>query len=263
MLKAPNEFRGFILMSVIVRGLAFFLAALFATTVTAADFAPRVLRTYPHDPNAFTQGLAWARGLLYESTGLYKRSMLTVRDLKTGQVLRQRALPPTMFGEGIALVGDEIIQITWQERQAFVYDKASLRLKRTLPYAWEGWGLTYDGRYLIASDGSAVLRFLDPTNLQEKRQLNVREGGQLVDRLNELEYVKGEILANQYGSDRIARISPQSGEVIGWIDLSHLYPQAERSAREAVLNGIAYDATQDVLIVTGKYWPQLFVMPAP
>ena len=250
-------------MSILGRYLAFFSIALMTAAVLAVDFAPLVIRTYAHDPNAFTQGLVWDSGLLYESTGRYGHSTLSVRDLKTGRVLRQRALPPTMFGEGIALVGDEIIQITWHEHQAFVYDKGSLRLKRTLPYAWEGWGLAYDGRHLIASDGSAQLRFLDPVTLREKRRLEVREGEQSIDQINELEFVKGEILANLYGTDRIARISPQTGQVTAWIDLSHLYPQQERPSREAVLNGIAYDAVQDVLIVTGKHWPKLFVIPAP
>lgn len=250
-------------MSVVLRCFSFYLVAIFSATVAAADFAPPVIRSYPHDPSAFTQGLVWERGLLYESTGRHGYSTLTVRELKSGRVLLRYDLPKTAFGEGIALVGEEIIQLTWQEREAFVYDKANLRLKRTLTYAWDGWGLTYDGRHLIASDGSAQLRFLDPTTMREVRSIEVREGEQSIDQLNELEFVKGEILANRYGSDRIARISPQTGRVIGWIDLSHLYPQQKRPSHEAVLNGIAYDATQDVLIVTGKYWPQLFVIPAP
>ncbi|MEK6662263.1 MAG: glutaminyl-peptide cyclotransferase [Pseudomonadota bacterium] len=250
-------------MSAFARWIAGVLITLCTAAVLAADSAPPVIRSYAHDPAAFTQGLVWDRGLLYESTGHYGQSTLSVRDLKTGRVLRQHVLPQTMFGEGIALVGDEIIQITWQERQAFVYDKANLRLKRTLPYAWEGWGLAYDGRHLIASDGSAHLRFLDPATLQEKRRIEVRDGEQAIDQLNELEFVKGEILANRYGTDRIARISPQTGQVTAWIDLSHLYPQQERPSREAVLNGIAYDAVQDVLIVTGKHWPKLFVIPSP
>lgn len=200
---------------------------------------------------------------MYESSGLYGRSTLSVRELKSGRLLRRIDLPQTAFGEGIALVGDEIIQITWKEHLAFVYDKTTLRLKRTLPYAWEGWGLTYDGRHLIASDGSAQLRFLNPTSLQEIRRIEVTENGVLVDQLNELEYVKGEILANRYGEDRIARISPQTGRVIAWIELGHLYPAPQRSRQDAVLNGIAYDATCDVLIVTGKRWPKLFLLPAP
>lgn len=250
-------------MNTFARWSACVLITLFTAAVLAADSAPPVIRSYAHDPTAFTQGLAWDRGLLYESTGRYGHSTLSVRELKTGRVLRRHDLPKTMFGEGIALVGDEIIQLTWQEHQAFVYDKATLRLKRTLPYTWEGWGLTYDGRHLIASDGSAQLRFLDPATLQEIRRLDVADGEQPIDQLNELEYVKGEILANRYGADRIARISPQTGQVIAWIELSHLFPQPQRPSSEAILNGIAYDATRDVLIVTGKHWPKLFVLPAP
>ena len=243
-------------------GIFFLLIALFAAGVGAADLVPVVIRSYPHDATAFTQGFAFERGLLYESTGRYGHSILTVRELKTGRVLRQHNLSKTKFGEGIALVGDEIFQLTWREHQVFVYDKASLRLKRTLPYAWEGWGLTYDGRHLIASDGSARLRFLDPGTLKEVRHIEVSEGENVVDHLNELEYVKGEVLANRYGSDRIARISPQTGQVIAWIELSHLFPQP-RVSSEAVLNGIAYDAGRDRLIVTGKLWPKLFELNAP
>ena len=239
------------------------LFALFATGVGAADFVPQVIRTHPHEASAFTQGLVFDRGLLYESTGRYGHSTLSVRELKTGRLLYHRHLPKTIFGEGIALVGDEIFQLTWKERQVFVYDRTNLRLKRTLSYAWEGWGLTYDGRHLIASDGSAQLRFLDPATLREVRRIDVKEGDQLINQLNELEYVKGEIFANRYGSDRIARVSPQTGQVIAWIELSLLYPQQLRSSREAVLNGIAYDAALGELIVTGKYWPNLYVIPAP
>ena len=239
------------------------LFAIFTTGVGAADFVPQVIQRYPHDPSAFTQGLVFDRGLLYESTGRYGHSTLSVRELKTGRLLHHHRLPKSIFGEGIALVGDEIFQLTWKEHQVFVYDKASLRLKRKFPYAGEGWGLTYDGYHLIASDGSAQLRFLEPATLKEVRRIEVTEGDQLIDQLNELEYVKGEILANRYGSDRIARISPQTGRVIAWIELSHLFPQHLRSSSEAVLNGIAYDAARGELIVTGKYWPKLYVIPAP
>ena len=249
-------------MSKLMRGIFFVLIALFTTSVWAADFVARVIRSYPHDPTAFTQGLVWDSGLLYESTGRYGQSTLSVRELKTGRVLHRHNLPKATFGEGIAMVGDEIFQLTWREHQVLVYDKASLRLKRTLPYGWEGWGLTYDGRHLIASDGSAQLRFLDPATLKEMRSIEVREGEHVIDQLNELEYVKGEVLANRYGSDRIARISPHTGQVIAWIELSHLFPQP-RASSEAVLNGIAYDAGRDRLIVTGKLWPKLFELNAP
>ena len=189
--------------------------------------------------------------------------MLSVREPKSGRMLRHRALPPDVFGEGIALVGDELVQLTWKEKRAYVYDKTTLQLKRTLPYAWEGWGLTYDGRYLIASDGSAVLRFLDPATLKEIHSIEVHDGDRSIGQLNELEYVHGEILANVFETDRIARISPATGQVIGWLDLSNLLPDARRPAADAILNGIAYDPMHNVLIVTGKNWPKLFVIPAP
>ena len=224
---------------------------------------PQAIRSYLHDTTAFTQGLVWSGGLLYESTGNFGQSALMVRELGTGRVLHRRMLPPEMFGEGIALVGSEIIQLTWKNHQAFVYDKISLRLKRTLPYAWEGWGLTYDGLHLIASDGSAQLRFLDPATLKEIRSIEVHDGDRPIDQLNELEYVRGEILANVFETDRIARISPATGQIIGWLDLSGLLADSQRLSANAVLNGIAYDPLQNVLIVTGKNWPKLFVIRAP
>ena len=244
------------------------LLALFAADAALADSSapiaiPRVSHSYPHDTAAFTEGLLWDGGVLYESTGTVGLSALTVRELGTGYVLHRHMLPPEMFGEGIALVGSEIIQLTWKNHQAFVYDKTSLRLKRTLPYAWEGWGLTYDGRHLIASDGSAALRFLDPATLKEIRSIEVHDGDHPIDQLNELEYVRGEILANVFETDRIARISPATGQVIGWLDLSGLLADSQRLSANAVLNGIAYDPLQNVLIVTGKNWPKLFVIRAP
>ena len=244
------------------------LLASFATYAALADSGapiaiPQVSRSYPHDIAAFTEGLLWDGGVLYESTGTLGLSALTVRELGTGRVLHRHLLPPEMFGEGIALVDSEIIQLTWKNHQAFVYDKTSLRLKRTLPYAWEGWGLTYDGRHLIASDGSATLRFLNPATLKEIHSIEVHDGDRSIDQLNELEYVHGEILANVFETDRIARISPATGQVIGWLDLSNLLPDARRPGADAVLNGIAYDPMHNVLIVTGKNWPKLFVIPAP
>ena len=224
---------------------------------------PSLSASYPHDPNSYTQGLLWHDGLLYESTGRYGHSTLSVRELKTGRVLQTTALDPKLFGEGLVLVGGELLQLTWKEHQLLVYDQATLRLKRSLPYAWEGWGAAYDGRHIIVSDGSDLLRFLDPVSYKEIRRIVVHDGDQPIDLLNELEYVQGEILANVYGSDRIARIQPTSGKVIGWLDLSHLYPEQQRVASDAVLNGIAYDAQRQMLMVTGKYWPKLFLIPVP
>ena len=244
-----------------VLGIGVTYAAL-AANVTSVS-VPQLIHSYPHDTAAFTEGLLWDGRVLYESTGTVGLSELTVRELETGRVLHRHMLPPQMFGEGIALVGSEIIQLTWKNHQAFVYDKTSLRLKRTLPYAWEGWGLTYDGLHLIASDGSAQLRFLDPATLKEIRSIEVHDGDRPIDQLNELEYVRGEILANVFETDRIARISPATGQIIGWLDLSGLLADSQRLSANAVLNGIAYDPLQNVLIVTGKNWPKLFVIRAP
>ena len=243
--------------------LAWFASGAIAADLSAPVVVPRIIATFSHDQTAYTEGLLWHDGLLFESAGRYGRSSLSVRNLKSGRVLRRRALPSDMFGEGLALVGNELVQLTWKEKRAYVYDKSTLQLKRTLPYAWEGWGLTFDGEHLIASDGSAVLRFLDPATLKQIRSIEVHDDDRAIGQLNELEYVHGEILANVFETDRIARISPTTGQVIGWLDLSGLLPDARRPAADAVLNGIAYDPMHNVLIVTGKNWPKLFVIPAP
>ena len=246
------------------RLLAIFLIAHTAWAAgTAPMIVPPVIASYPHDPKNFTQGLLWHKGLLYESTGQYGKSTLSVRELETGRALWSVKLAPNLFGEGLVLVGEELVQLSWKERRVLIYDRATLKLKRDLPYAWEGWGAAYDGRLLIVSDGSAVLRFLDPQQFKVMRQVTVLDGDQPITHLNELEYVQGEILANVFGLDLIARISPETGKVIGWLDLSHLYPAGQRGTAEAVLNGIAYDAERQVLMVTGKYWPRVFLIAAP
>ena len=250
-------------MTLLHRVLLICLTACSAWAEGAPVVVPPISASYPHDPSAYTQGLLWHDGKLYESTGRYGHSTLSVHELKTGRVLHSQSLAPDLFGEGLVLVGEELLQLTWKEHRMLVYDKATLRLKRVLPYAWEGWGLAFDGRNLIVSDGSALLRFLDPLSLQEVRRIEVHDGDQPIEQLNELEYVRGEILANVYGSDRIARILPSSGQVVGWLDLSHLYPGEQRDVRDEVLNGIAYDAERQMLMVTGKYWPKLFLIPAP
>lgn len=243
------------------------LACLMACAAWAGDTAPVIVPTisasYPHDPSSYTQGLLWHDGYLYESTGLYGHSSLSMRDLTTGQVLRSRKLDPQLFGEGLVLIGNELMQLTWREHRILVYDKATLQLKRSLPFAGEGWGAAYDGQHLIVSDGSNLLRFLDPVTYNEVRRIAVQDGHQPIELLNELECVHGEIFANVYGSDRIARIQPSDGTVLGWLDLAHLYSAAQRPAIDAVLNGIAYDAQQQVLMVTGKYWPKLFIITLP
>jgi len=232
-------------------------ALLTVTPGSAAD-TYRVVNDYPHDPQAFTQGLVYVNGRIYESTGLNGRSTLRMEDLTTGRAQQIVNLPSKYFGEGLTDWGSTLIQLTWQAHVAFVYDMFSFRLLHTFHYTGEGWGLTHDGRNLILSDGTDTLRYYDPATFREVRSLIVRDHGSPVTQLNELEYIHGQIYANIWHSNRIARISPATGRVLGWIDLSGLLPERERSSPEAVLNGIAYDAGHDRLFVTGKLWPKLF-----
>lgn len=217
----------------------------------------KVVAAYPHDPNAFTQGLAIDAGRLYEGTGLYGASTVRRVDLASGRPEKQRALNMRYFGEGIAILGGLLYQITWQNGVVVVYDLETFEVVRTMQYEGEGWGLTHDGKELIMSDGSAVIRFRDPVTFAVVREIEVRDDGVPVDKLNELELIDGEIWANIWYDDRIARISPATGEVLGYLDLSSLYPKSARGS-EAVLNGIAYDAAAQRLFVTGKNWPQLY-----
>jgi glutaminyl-peptide cyclotransferase len=223
----------------------------------------RVVRSYPHDRQAFTQGLVYRDGILYEGTGLNGRSGVRKVRLETGEVLQVRPLDDRYFGEGIAVMGDEIFQLTWQSEIGFVYDKATLEPRRTFRYAGEGWGLTSDGKRLIMSDGSATLRFLDPKTVRETGRVVVRHAGVPVSNLNELEFIKGEIYANVWQTERIARIAPATGRVTAWIDLRGLLNSREAAGVD-VLNGIAYDAAGDRLFVTGKLWPRIFeIAPVP
>ena len=226
-----------------------------ATTAPVAGY--QVVRVYPHDPEAFTQGLVFADGFLYEGTGLNGKSSIRKVKLENGEVLQVQPLEERYFGEGIALVGDSIVQLTWQGGAGFVYDKATFKRTRTFSYPGEGWGLAFDGARLIMSDGSPSLRFIDPKTLKETGRLRVTDGGRPVEDLNELEVVKGEIFANVWQNDRIARIDPKTGQVRGWIDLAGILDPKERKGVD-VLNGIAYDAAGDRLFVTGKLWPKLF-----
>jgi glutamine cyclotransferase len=218
----------------------------------------KIKNAFPHDSSAFTQGLVYRDGVLYESTGLQGRSTLRRVELATGRVLEQTSLLPMFFGEGIAVFGERIYQLTWTTGVGFVYDRKSLSVLREFRYGIEGWGMTHDGKSLIVSDGSDKLYFWDPETLLETRQITVRDGGETVPNLNELEFIEGEIYANVWQQDRIARISPRTGKVLSWIDLRGLLQPADRSGREDVLNGIAYDAASKRLFVTGKLWPKLF-----
>ena len=217
----------------------------------------QLVRSFPHDPEAFTQGLVFVDGVLYESTGLNGKSGIRKVKIETGEVLQIQPLDARYFGEGIAVVGDRVVQLTWQSGVGFVYDRATFKRLRTFTYQGEGWGITYDGSRLIMSDGTATLRFLDPQTFKETGRLQVRDNGVPVAQLNELEIVKGEIFANVWQTQRLVRISPKTGEVLGWIEMRGLLTPAE-AARVDVMNGIAYDAKNDRLFVTGKYWPKLF-----
>ncbi len=222
------------------------------------EYTFEIVHQFPHDPAAFTQGFAYHGGYFYEGTGLTGRSSVRQVRVETGEVVRKFDLAPDLFGEGITIAGDEIIELTWRSQVAFVYSLRDFTHLRTFSYTGEGWGLATDGRELFMSDGSAEIRVLDRKTSVEKRRLHVHDGTTPVTQLNELEFVQGEIYANVWHTDRIARISPQTGEVVGWIDLAGLLSPVYHLDREAVLNGIAYDREKKRLFVTGKLWPSVF-----
>ncbi len=221
------------------------------------QYTYQLVRTYPHDVNSFTQGLYYRDGYLYESTGQRGQSKARKIKLETGEVIRDVDLDEKYFGEGIAAVGDKLIQLTWESETGFVYDFDLNRLDQ-FTYDGQGWGLTFDGQFLIMSDGTSELTFLDPQTFQTIRQITVRKGTRRLPNLNELEYINGLIYANVWYEDIIYLISPENGNVIGQLDLRGLYPSRERSGREAVLNGIAIHPENGTLLVTGKYWPNVF-----
>ena len=220
----------------------------------------KVVNTFPHDKTAFTQGLIYRDGVLYESTGLNGSSTLRKVELTTGKVLQQSKVDAKYFAEGLTDWNGSLLQLTWRDGLGFVYDRATFAFTQTFRYYGEGWGLTHDDKRLILSDGqpAGALRFLDPTTFVETGRVIVKDQGVPVAELNELEYVKGEVFANIWQTDRIARINPTTGEVTGWIDLSGLLKPSDRTPDTDVLNGIAYDAATNRLFVTGKKWPKLF-----
>lgn len=253
----------------LVRMLAFLLALIFtaAPTVYAEPGKPvgpipvygyRIVQVYPHDRGAYTQGLAFSGGYLYEGTGREGRSSLRRVEVKTGRILQEYPLENRYFGEGITVFKDRVIQLTWRNRVGFVYDRAGFRRLHTFRYDHEGWGITHDGRRLIVSDGSATLHLLDPQTLQEVGSLQVRDEGGSVTGLNELEYVRGTIYANVWPTDRIAMINPRTGILTGWVDMAGLLTAFDARSGVDVLNGIAYDPVGDRIFVTGKLWPHLF-----
>lgn len=229
-----------------------------AATAPIPIYTYDVVNVYPHDPGAFTQGLVFLDGALLESTGLNGESSLRRVDLKTGNVLKRVEVPAEYFAEGLAVLSNKLFQLTWQNHKGFVYDLESFKLEKEFTYDGEGWGLATDGHSLILSDGTDQIRFLDPVTFEVKRSIRVLAGDRSVNRLNELEYIKGEIFANVWGSDFVVRIDPATGKVTGVIDFTGLLPPQDHGVNTDVLNGIAYDAAGDRLFITGKKWPKLF-----
>lgn len=240
------------------------LASIFAACVqqsaaaTARTEKYKIVHVYPHDPSAFTQGLIYQDGFLYEGTGLNGKSSIRKVDLENGITRQRYDLPGQYFGEGITDWRDNLLELTWTSNICFVYDRKTFRLLRTFHYEGEGWGLTHDDQHLIMSDGTAQLRFLDPESFRELKRVTVTDNGKPVQNLNELEFINGEIFANVWMSDKIAILSPKTGKVLRWLDLSGIFPEHSALAGNAVLNGIAYDARGGRIFVTGKLWPKLF-----
>jgi len=245
------------------------IAALILTSIVCAcnntpaqpvAYIYKVTASYPHDPEAFTQGLVYVDGSMYEGTGLVGRSSLRRVDLETGEVQKTKELPGPYFGEGITLFRDSIYQLTWQSHVGFVYDKSTFEEKHRFTYTTEGWGLTHDGKHLIMSDGTAKLYFLDPQSLEVTGYIDVLDAPEEIGelRLNELEYVRGEIYANVWPTNYIIRINPSSGRVRGWADMTGILDTKGAGSSVDVLNGIAYDARHNRLFVTGKLWPWLY-----
>jgi glutamine cyclotransferase len=225
---------------------------------TTATWTYKVVKSFPHDPKAFTQGLVFDNGFLYEGTGLNGQSEIRKVELETGKVLQSYKLPDEYFGEGITIYGDRIIQLTYKSRIGFVYNKETFELLREFSYQTEGWGLTHDNKYLIMSDGTPMLYFLDPETFAQKHKVMVLDQDSPVWGLNELEYVDGQIYANVWPTERIVRIDPQTGHVIGWIDVEGILTPQDEVGPVDVFNGIAYDPAGHRLFVTGKFYPKLY-----
>jgi glutamine cyclotransferase len=223
-----------------------------------SSYSYQIVNTFPHDQDAFTQGLVYEDGFLYEGTGLWGESELRKVELQTGNVLKDHKLSDKYFGEGITIFGDRIIQLTWKSNIGFVYDQDNFELLETFDYPTEGWGITHDGIHLIMSDGSDKIYFLDPETFKVERTIKVTFDEQPIDELNELEFVYGDIFANVWKTDKIARIDPETGNVTGWIFLDGLLSSDLKTGSEDVLNGIAFDSENDRIFVTGKKWPKLF-----
>jgi glutaminyl-peptide cyclotransferase len=263
-----------LITAAMILGLAFFSYKLFRSSSSTPLSRPNanqsaanalakldtyeIVNSYPHDPEAFLQGLVWYDSGFYESTGLEGRSTLRRNEFPSGKVIKSVSLASDLFGEGLALVGDRLVQLTWKTHRGFVYDRESFKLLREFKYDTEGWGITYDGRNLVMSDGSSTLLYLDPENFQLVRHLNVTWNGRPQDNLNELEYIEGEIWANIWQQDYILRIDPKTGNVKSYLDMKNLFPPQLRTGNENVLNGIAYDPKTKRIFVSGKLWPRIF-----
>lgn len=234
------------------------ITLLASASAQAPEFTYQIIHVYPHDRSAFTQGLEYRDGFLYEGTGQEGHSTLRKVKLETGKVIERIDLAPNYFGEGITVLKNRIFELTWRSQTGFTYDRATFKRLGTFSYPGEGWGLTNDGTTIYMSDGTPQIRVWDPQTLQERKRILVRDGNQAIENLNELEFIKGEIYANVWTTNRIVRFSPIDGHVIAWIDLTGLLKPADLNPPVDVLNGIAYDAAHDRLFVTGKLWPKLF-----
>ncbi|HLH38196.1 MAG TPA: glutaminyl-peptide cyclotransferase [Bryobacteraceae bacterium] len=235
----------------------YFFLAIAVAQAAAPAYGYRVVHVYPHNRESFTEGLEFRGGFLYESTGLEGRSSLSKVKLETGEAVQQIRLDPRYFGEGITIINQKIFQLTYRTQIGFVYDQASMERRRTFTYQGEGWSLANDGARIYMDDGTAQIRVWDPMTLRELRRITVHDGSREIDNVNELEWVRGELYANIWQTEKIARISPADGRVLGWIDLTGILPEPDREGVD-VLNGIAYDSFGDRLFVTGKLWPKLF-----
>ncbi|MFH1026095.1 MAG: glutaminyl-peptide cyclotransferase [Nitrospirota bacterium] len=236
-----------------------FLSIFFLECIDGASlYNYKIMNIYPHDSNAFTQGLIYSNGYFFEGIGLYRQSALRKVEVKTGKIIKEYRLPSQYFGEGIAMWNDRLIQLTWREKKGFVYEKDTFSLIRKFFYDTEGWGITQDGNFLIMSDGSANLYFLNPKTFQQVKKIKVRDRDKAIKGLNELEYVRGKVYANVWPTDRIAVINPETGLVDGWLNLTGLRSHLDSPSKADVLNGIAYDAVRDKFFVTGKFWPKVF-----
>lgn len=236
-------------------------ALLLVSSLTAAppEYHVKIIRAYPHDRAAFTQGFEYHDGKLYEGTGLEGRSSVRIENLESGKVERTIDIPNSIFGEGITVIHGRVVELTWVSHIGFTYQAVDLRRTGEFHYEGEGWGLANDGQHIFFSDGTSTIRVLDPDSLQEVRKITVHEGKRQIIMLNELEFIRGEIWANVWQTDRIVRVSPLTGEVLGWIDARGLLTEADINGQPVdVLNGIAYDVVNDRIFLTGKLWPKIF-----